>query len=390
IFLILSCASCKKSIENSGNSFYIESFRKPGMDDYETLMAAYDSVPDHSKLFFAPKTYTFGHTPIINKSLGFFGPATIKREDQIVYTLKEPANANSSVLVLNYTKGINASDRFFLTFGQSHEKNSLINTVIKVSGDTLFLNNPLDTTEEGIGTYDIGTKLFKSINFFFVLTTGSSYEEGCSFNDLLFDGNRDHNQGSYSWRLNSAILTETKTTTLYRHSKFINSPGETIVGHNADIRNCTFYNLNGSAFHTSADRLTSAESEIHSYLSDNLFENTNQVLNSVGGHSEGTITHSNSGGYYTATKNTFINVGEAVLGTLYPSVSIHDWGTSDITFTGNTINGAGNIVQSVAVLPGTIHDVRIEKNSISNVVAPASSYDLAFWPNVIVKTVSGQ
>ena len=55
IFLILACASCKKSIENSWNSYYLETFRKPGMDDYETLMAAYNSIPDHSKLFLLQK-----------------------------------------------------------------------------------------------------------------------------------------------------------------------------------------------------------------------------------------------------------------------------------------------------------------------------------------------
>ena len=393
ILLITSMASCKKSIQQIDEKLSyinIEDFRKPGMSDYETFMAAYDSVPNYSNVRFADKVYTFNHTPVIDKTLNFYGPATLKRENQVIYTLKEPADESSTMLILNNARGIIEGDQFFLTFGQSHEKNTFLDFVTKVSGDTLFLSDPIGVTEENVGIYPAGTTLLKDINFFFITAPGKYPDQGCSFNNLIFDGNRDNNQGSYSWRLNAAIHTITQNITVYRHCKFTNSPGETIVGHNADIRDCTFYNLNGSAFHTSADRLTSTESQIHSYLSDNLFENTNQILTAIGGHSEGAITHSNSGGYYTATGNTFINVGESVLATLYPSVSINDWGTSNIIFTGNKIDGAGRLVQSIAVLPGIIHDVKIEKNTISNVPSFDWTTDLQLFPGITLKDVNGQ
>ncbi|CAN5487502.1 hypothetical protein BH11BAC3_BH11BAC3_33130 [soil metagenome] len=370
IFLIfLTCLffSCRKEIAKETNhNYYIEDFRKPGMSDYETVMAAYDSIPNYSDIYFAPQTYTFNHTPVIYKALNFYGPATLRRENQVTYTLKAFADNASTMLVLDDTNGIIAKDKFFLSFGQADSDNTPINQVQKIKGDTLFLDNSIGKTNGGIQNFPVGTKLFKNINFFWVVGTNKYPDKSCSFNELIFDGNRDNNQGSYSWLLNTAILAVTKNTTVYSHCKFINSPAETIVGHNADIRNCTFYDLNGSAFHTSADRVTSTESEIHSYLSDNVFENTNQIPNSIGGHSEGAITHSNSGGYYTATQNTFININGPVLGLLYPSVSIHDWGTSNINFTGNTINGAERMIWTIALLQGTIHDVIIEKNAISN------------------------
>ena len=278
-----------------------------------------------------------------------------------------------------------------MSFGQANSDNTPIDLIKKINGDTLLLANPIGQTNGGLQDFPPGTKLFKNINFFWVVGTGKYPDKSCSFNNLIFDGNRDNNQGSYSWLLNTAILAVTKNTTIYNHCKFINSPAETIVGHNADIRNCTFYNLNGSAFHASADKVTSTESEIHSYLSDNIFENTSQVPNSIGGHNEGAITHSNSGGYYTATRNTFINIGGPVLGLFYPSISVHDWGTNNINFTGNIINGAPRIIWAIASFPGVIHDVRIEKNTISNMPSfdwsPSVNY---FAPGIILNDKSGE
>ena len=103
----------KKRIEINSQIYYnVEDFRKPGMDDYETLMAAYNSVPNYSKIVFAPKTYIFSHTPIMYKALDFYGPAILKREDQITYTLKEPADETSTTPILNSTDGINERTGF--------------------------------------------------------------------------------------------------------------------------------------------------------------------------------------------------------------------------------------------------------------------------------------
>lgn len=390
MFFFVVFLSCKKTDHNNKGIFYVEDFRKPGMTDYETFKAAYDSIPNHSKIIFAAKTYIFNHTPIIYKTLDFYGPATLKREDQITYTLKVTADKTSNILILNSTEGIITGDRFFVTLGQTHSDNTLIDFVTEVSGDTLFLNNALGETEDSVGTFPIGSKFFKNINIFWVVSDNLPPYQGCSFNNLIFDGNRDNNKGTYSWLLNAAVIAVTKNTTLYRYCTFTNSPGESIVGHNADIRNCTFYNLNGSGFHTSANKEKWSESDIHSYLSDNTFENTNQIPNLIGGHSEGAITHSNSGGYYTATRNTFINVGESVLAGLYPSVSIFDWGTSNINFTGNTINGAGKIVRFIAERPGIIHDVKIEKNNISNMPYFDWTQELTYWPGIILKDKNGE
>ncbi|MGH2562965.1 MAG: hypothetical protein ACRDE5_00515, partial [Ginsengibacter sp.] len=267
-----------------------------------------------------------------------------------------------------------------------------INVAIHISGDTILLSAPIGSTFGGTNVFPVGTKLFKSINFFWILSPAKYTDMSCSFNNLTFDGNRDNNTGTYFWDINAAITAISSGTTSYKNCTFINSPNETIVGHNADIRNCIFYNLNGSGFHTVADKLYCTESEIHSYVINNSFENTNQISSTITGHSEGAITHSESGGYYLATDNSFINVGESVLGGLEPGITIYDWGTSNITFTGNTINGAGRIVRYIYInQPGIIHDVRIDSNIISNM----PSFDWTeglnhFSPGIILKDKSGE
>ncbi|HEY8660979.1 MAG TPA: hypothetical protein VIL78_18250 [Hanamia sp.] len=312
VFLIsLIFLSCKKNIEFQKTlSYNVEDFRKPGMDDYHTLRAVYDSVPDESQIIFGNGTYTFSHSICLYKTLHLFGNNTVlKREDQITYTLKEPTDKFSNLLILNKTEGIIPGDVLFIAFDQSAFTTTSTNRVSSINGDSIYMEYPIGNTINNIGNFPIGTKVFKSINFF-----GIAGNISCSLNNLTFDGNRDNNQGSYSWLYNSAILAPIEGTTYYKNCKFINSPAETIVGHNADIRNCAFYDLNGSAFHTTADKAAESEGQIHSYLFDNTFDNTNQVPTEIGGHSEGAITHSNSGGYYTASNNTFLNVNGPVLG----------------------------------------------------------------------------
>ncbi|MEP7229611.1 MAG: hypothetical protein ABI691_05135 [Ginsengibacter sp.] len=388
--LIIFGLSCKKSVQVNPNRYYVEDFRKPGMTDYEVFKAAYDSIPDNSELQFADRAYIFNHTPTIYKKIDFYGPAVITRENQIAYSLKDDADQNSTFLILNSTKGIINTERVIVCLNQKNDGATSIDVVNKINGDTIYLEQPLGATFGGGTNYPAGSSLFKNINLFWVVSPTSFPEVGCRFINLTFDGNRENNKGSYSWNFNTAILAVNNGYTYYKGCKFLNSPNESIAGHNADIENCTFLNLNGSAFHTSLDKQIATEDQIHSYVLNNSFENTNQISNLINGHSEGAITHSNSGGYYTATGNTFKNVGEAVLGTLYPSVSVHDWGTSNITFTGNTIDGANRMVYGIALIPGAIHDVKIEKNTISNLTGTDWSAQLGYWPGIILKNKSGE
>ncbi len=100
----------------------IEEFRHDGMSDYQTLMAAHDSLPSNSIIQFAPKTYIFDHTPIIQKAFTFLGPAILMRENQITYTLLESANASSTKIIVNNSHGLITGDRFLLVMDDKSYK----------------------------------------------------------------------------------------------------------------------------------------------------------------------------------------------------------------------------------------------------------------------------
>lgn len=361
------------------------------MSDYDLLQRMVDSLPENSLIVLDNRTYLIDHTVIVTKSHQFYGPATIKREDQVRYELKVPADENSKYLVLDHTAGVRVPDRFLLCNGTSYKNTTQINVVLKISGDTVFLDHPIGKMVDGTGSFGSGTALFKNINFFWIIDPYEYPRERCSFVNIVFDGNRENNMGTYSWLLNASVMALTKGPTTYQSCTFLNSPGETIVGHNANIYNCTFKDLNGSAFHTSADKAYNTEKEIHSFLFDNIFENTNQISTTINGHSEGCITHSNSGGYYTAERNVFKNVGESVLGALYPSLHEHDWGTNNIYFENNEITTPGRMVYLIDTLTqGQINDVRIENNKIYEINTVYRSAELQVQPGIILENEVNQ
>lgn len=412
ICTILFLGSCQKRIADPDNNtnnykdlapgrtinhsrfYYVEKFRKNGMTDTEVIQAALDSIPENSTLKFGDKEYIIEHTLYLYKSVHLTGPATLKREDQFIYKLIKPAMVNDRQLILNSTKGLKIRDYFFLTNGgKSHLDNSSLNLITNIKGDTVTLYYPNPQLLNGASDFPVGTYFIKDVKFFWIMDKDVNVfpTQSCKFSRLTFDGNREENDASYSWLIHTAVMAQTLGPTTFDYCSFINSPSETIMGHNCIIRNCTFKDLNGSAFHTSMDREKVPEDKIHSLLENNHFENTNEISTYIGGHSEGCITHSNSGGYYTATGNTFIDVGFAVIATLYPSVSPHDWGTSNILFTDNTINTAGRLVRALAThIPGEVKNVRIINNKIEEVTTVDWSASLENWPDVIIENEINQ
>lgn len=391
LFLAVWLISCKTRLDSFEpavqKKINIEDFRKMGESDYDLIQRLADSLPEGSDIYLDNKTYTIDHTVIVTKTLNFIGPAKLTRENQIRYLLKEPADENSTYLILDKTDGLRVPDRFLIANDTSYLNTTQINVILKVSGDTVFLDIPLGKMVDGNGIYPAGTSLFKNINFFWIIDPFTYPYQKCRFENIVFDGNRDNNKGSYSWLLNAAVVALTKGPTTYQDCSFFNSPGETIVGHNAAIIHCRFKNLNGSAFHASADKVYNSEQEVNSYLSGNIFENTNQISTTITGHSEGCITHSNSGGYYTAVGNRFFNVGESVLGALYPAMSEHDWGTNHIYFENNDIWSSGSRMVYLidTLIPGKIDSVNIAGNHIYKLNPQDWAPQLQVQPGIILE-----
>ncbi|MCZ2396325.1 MAG: hypothetical protein LC100_07240 [Chitinophagales bacterium] len=403
VFGIMIFGSCKKKMDDVyivqkdiekrdtvqvKTVFNVEEFRRQGMTDYEAIQAACDLVPENSTLIFENKTYNIDHTVFVEKSIHFRGPATLRRTSQDVYHLASPAVIGDRQLVLNTTEGLKVRDYFIMTNGKmDYTGTTQINLITAIDGNVITTHYPVGKFVDGSDAFPAGTLLLKDVRFFWILNKNPSLlpTQSCSFINLTFDGNRSSNQYTYSWLLHYGIEAASRDKTIIDSCTFMNSPGETVLGHNLYISNSTFKDINSSAIHTSIDRLQINEDEIHSEFVNNYFENTNEIPTTIEGHSEGCITHSNSGGYYTAENNTFINVGLSVIGLLYPSVSVNDWGTSDILFTNNNIRTPGRMVFGFGFLPGKLDNVNIVDNKIYELNPRDWSEAMEYYPGVIIE-----
>ncbi len=380
LWVFVTIAGCKKTVTTfESNS-----------TDYELLQNIINSAKDGDDIYLERKTYVLNHTLILTKSLHFYGNGTvITRENQVIYILKQKATSGSSYVILENTDGLIAGDEMIIALDSSVNGATVNRLITSIHQDTVKFDNTLNETWGSESVFPKGTKMFKSISLFKIPGYGyyRYYEISPSFKDIVFDGNRDNNKGSYYWGINTALLLLTSHTgvSTVDHCVIRNSPNESVVGHNMNLKNSLLYDLNGSGYHSSEDRINSLESDIHSEITGNTFRNTNEILNSVTGHSEGAITHSNSGGYYTATNNVFQNVGESVLGDLYHSVSPNDYGTNDIIFTGNFIDGAGRMIHGITAEGEEVKNVIIKDNSIKNMPYHDYSVELFYNPGIILE-----
>ena len=380
-FLLLAILSgCKKAVTTFNQH----------TTDYDFLQGVINSAKDGDNIYLEKRTYVLDHTLILTKSLHFFGNGTvITRENQVTYLLKQPATSSSSYVLLENTEGLLAGDEMIIALDNSANGATTNRFIKTISKDTVTFDAALNATNGGSSIFPSGTKMFKSVTFFKIPGYGyyKYYEISPSFKNIIFDGNRVHNTGSYYWGINTALLllTSRKGISTVENCVIVNSPNESVVGHNMNLRNCLLYDLNGSGYHASEDRINSEESDIHSLIINNTFRNTNEIPSIISGHSEGAITHSNSGGYYTATNNTFENVGESVLGAMYHSVSPHDYGTNNIIFTNNSIDGAGRMVYSITCDGEQIKNVVVRNNLIKNLSYYNYSLELAYNPGIILE-----
>ena len=131
--------------------------------------------------------------------------------------------------------------------------------------------------------------------------------DGLVVSNVTFDGNEANNNETFDWRLNTAIGLSGKDQVI-ECSSFINSPGESIIGHNVMVRETSGENLFGSFFHASG--FESGEILIENCMTND----TNKADITLNGHNEGTITFSNNSGNLTVRDCSFTLGGEAAWG----------------------------------------------------------------------------
>ena len=165
--------------------------------------------------------------------------------------------------------------------------------ITSISGNEIVVAGAFFFGGTGTG-YDsdtpVGTTICKKV---FLLESPSSFLG--LINDKIFvsngtvDGN-SANQPSNAWVFNTELLFNSNSG-LITNVTFKNIAAECIVGHGVNVTKNQFFDLQGSAFHTSAN--DNALSIIGgSSFTYNQCERTNLATQAVSGHAEGMITFS--------------------------------------------------------------------------------------------------
>lgn len=363
-------------------------------DDYGNIQHALSEAVDGDVIQLNNKVYTLERPIIIKKSITLRGSDStiITRPNAEFTTLKQAADSNSTFIRVNDVSHFSEGDFLIVYSGNDWTASTEPTVVRKIGGDTLYVDT-LHKYRGGTGTFAIGTKVLKSIGFILVGgdNTESTDPKSVIIENITFDGNKAGNTESYRYNVHMPILAETQKRTVIRGCKFINAPGESILGHNMDIISNIFKNNNGSIFHGSISKQWIDSNAFMTNIIGNISDSSNLVSTNISGHSEGILTTSNSGGFVNATQNRFLHIGSdaAVIGALYPSSTNTDWGTSNYNFSGNIVNGATRLVYLIDTTGGisgtdSLRNVYISDNLLYNVGYQDISKELKHWGRSVV------
>ena len=361
--------------KSSGN-LDVANYRRYAPDNDRTIIQlAVNDAAEGDNIYLEDRTYELDADIIVTKSLNFIGKknTVIKRKAETIANLTSIAPGMSNYIIVDKAGAFRSGDIVFLFKGEKWIDATGSLYVSAIKSDTVFFGNTIGRyrDDKSTGTYEfpINTKVKKSFNLFTIASPGDVPLHTCSFKNITFDGNKDENNSNLGYDHSWAIYAIGKRATTIENCNFINMPTEVLMGHNYKITNCQFNNINGSALHFSINKMTVPENEIYSEITNCIFTNVNLVdSRTITSHSEGVLNTSNSGGYFTATNNKFIDCKEAVIGNLYSSLTPYDHGTNNIIFTNNYVKNVKRLISFINENnSGIIKGVVIDNNNIMDV-----------------------
>jgi hypothetical protein len=352
-----------------------ENYRQKWMTDLNVIQTAINRAKkgDYVVLGKLDKVtiYTIADHIILRDSINLTGQGMvlIKRSKPASYKLTSAAAGPQ--ITLNTVEGLSVGDFLVAIGGTTYSKASIYRYIVSITGNMINLSAPFGNSNDNtITSWSSGTAIVKSYNMIdFPAKNQINEDVTISIDNISFDGNKEETFQNSAYYINSMILLRSKGKSYIKRCHFYNMPNENIVGHNLNISNSTFDNLNGSAVHFSTSKTLHAEKTLGSTIRNCIIKNTNIVHTSLSGHSEGVFTTSNSGGYFTAYGNRIENSnGAALIGSLYPSLSRLDYGTNEITVRNNYLDEVERFFYMIDVkTPGDIKDVNVFNNIVRNV-----------------------
>ena len=356
--------------ENSNHVIFVENLQGYATD-YEKIQAAINFASEGDIVLLEDnKTYNIDRGLVVPRSMVIRGgnKTVLKRENQITYTLVQAASQNDTVIRVNSIAGLHVGMPFSLAADTTYKGTTYPYYIERLAADSVYLSDSIGTTVNGNTTYPIGTKGYKSIVFMEITEATQQGSLSVTVENIIFDGNRENNRGTYLWNHNMGIVASSKGITYIKNSTFKNSPSESLLGANLNVTGTKFYNLNGSGIHLSFAASQNMGREFRSSIIGNTFDSTNKYPSfTIGGHSEGVITSSNSGAYAYIAGNVFRNaLNDALFGALYGPTHSENMGTNNLTITGNIIDNVPKLVYLIDTVSGVIDNVYIKGNQINN------------------------
>lgn len=331
-------------------AIYVESVRLPGISDDSVINRALRLAGKSGVILLQPnRVYTIYNSIIMDSSQSIMGDyAKIKRGNSSITTLSANAGqAATSITVTSVPADWKVGDRLQVYTTDSGDK-SIFNSriIVSIAGTTVGLASALGASNDGtITTWVSGSGVRK---VFTMVTTGYDVDKqnvSYSLYNIKFDGNNANNAQNRYWFVNAGILLRGINGKVIG-CEFRDMPNESIVGHGFSVENCNAVRLWGSFVHLSGqDTAINVYEQRNAFIYGNFTDSTNLATQAKTGHSEGVITTSFNGGYFTATGNRFNHGAEAVIGAfswIEPPVTI---GTGNIVFSNNLCIGFNKIVQ---------------------------------------------
>ncbi len=253
-------------------------------------------------------TIDFNYQTILvqGQPLDIYKPLTIKnaifkRACTSLTTLALPSSSFSDTIIVTSSEGFKKRDWILLVNSPDHLDNSSgqILNIKKISGDTIIIY------QQFVNAMDLGAKV---IHQFPLIRPQPNANINITFDNVVFDGNKNCNSYTYDWRYNNTISVGEGM--MIQNSSFVNSPGENIFMCGGIVKNSTAFNLNGSFVHGSCPESNTSES----FVLDNTTKDVCLVPATSNGHNEGWFTYSANTRFFTVEGNTAINGGESCFG----------------------------------------------------------------------------
>lgn len=147
--------------------------------------------------------------------------------------------------------------------------------------------------------------------FFSIMSTGYGVRtDSILLKNLVFDGNREHYNLSYDWRVNTTIQFGTNVGSQIDNCRFYNIPAENIFFCGTTVTNSSGIGFNGSALHFSCNNNNKGTTDVMY----NDFTTLNEVGNDVMAHSEAGFTLSSKVRGFRISYNKLNDLSEIGIG----------------------------------------------------------------------------